>query len=54
MLIIEKAFEVIQKVGYLRDESDILDYKPKNSECFSIKLAWECIRVKMPRFHWAK
>ncbi|XP_042959541.1 uncharacterized protein LOC122294687 [Carya illinoinensis] len=50
----QTANEVIQLVGKLKDEKDVLVWLPEKSGTFSTKSAWNEVRLKHPKFEWAK
>ncbi|KAF8389248.1 hypothetical protein HHK36_025941 [Tetracentron sinense] len=54
LLGLNKAEEVIERVGYLRSSSDILLWLPEKNGCFTTKSAWDAIRFRAPNFEWAK
>ncbi|KAF5443041.1 hypothetical protein F2P56_035636 [Juglans regia] len=49
-----KLEAILTSFGDHKDGVDILIWKPSLDGIFSLKLAWECIRVRAPKIEWAR
>ncbi|KAK3188861.1 hypothetical protein Dsin_028422 [Dipteronia sinensis] len=54
LLGLNKAEEVIEKVGTLRTSEDVLLWLPEKNGFFNTKSAMDVVRFRLPKFEWAK
>ncbi|KAF5454407.1 hypothetical protein F2P56_024075 [Juglans regia] len=50
----EKAEEIVDKLGYIKPGKDLLIWLENPNGQFSTHSAWQCIRTKTPEFPWTK
>ncbi|KAK1549384.1 hypothetical protein Q3G72_001215 [Acer saccharum] len=54
LLGLEKADKVMGRVGKFRNSEDVILWLPEKNGCFNTKSAWDVVRVRLPKFEWAK
>ncbi|KAK0578404.1 hypothetical protein LWI29_009836 [Acer saccharum] len=48
------ADEVMGRVGKFQNSKDVMLWIPEKNGCFNTKSAWDVVRVRLPKFEWAK